>query len=589
MKNNVPIEEKIKSLPAKSGVYLFKDKNGRIIYIGKAKNIRKRVNQYLNRNIYKNHLILSRAKDIEFFVTNNEVEALLLEFSLIKKHKPVFNIQLKDDKSYPYLLLDMSEEFPGVYFTRKKEEGKKFYFGPYPSASSVRKIISVIEKYFKLKTCKTDFSKITRPCLKYQIARCSAPCVYPEIKESYMESVEMAKRFLEGKFSELERDLKNKMDIASENLEFEKAAELRDTLFALQKFKEKQAVFLDLPDSDFVFYRPYENRHFIIVFYFRGKRIIDKKEFVFDQTRFESPGHFLELYIASLKNGIPSILTNFPLTNKAVLEETHKTRFKRKTKIRDISGAKKFKPLIQMAENNMEFLIKQEEKSSENLAKVKDYLKLKKIPKTIYGFDISHLGGCFSVASSVCFKNGKPEKSLYRRIKLEEGVNDDYASIYFAVKKRIESDLKRGIDLPDLIVIDGGKGQLESAKKALKELGVESIDLISIAKKEERGFSDNFKEGIVLDFSLPHSSLITKVRNESHRFANEYRKTLYKNKNLKTLLLEIPGIGEKTALKLLKKFKSVEGIKKADIDKIAKETNLKIAKKVKTFLKEFNS
>ncbi len=586
---NPYLEREVKKLPRKPGVYLFKEKNGKIIYIGKAKDLKKRVSQYLNPKIYKNRLILSKAEHIDFFVTNNEVEALLLEFSLIKKHKPIFNIQLKDDKSYPYILLDLSEEFPGIYFTRKKEEWKKQYFGPFPSVSSVRKTISVVEKYFKLKTCKTDFSKITRPCLKYQISRCYAPCVYPETKDKYMEKVEMAKRFLEGKLNELENDLKNKMEQAANNLEFEKAAELRDTLFALQRFREKQVVFLDLPDTDFIFYKPYENRHFIMVFYFRGKRIIDKKEFVFDETRFESPEHFLELYIASLKNGVVSILTNFELTNRKTLEDTHKTRFQTKTKIKNISKIKRFHPLMQMAENNIEFLIKQEEKNNENLEKVKDYLKLKKIPKTIYGFDISHLGGCFSVASSVCFKEGKPEKSLYRRIKLEEGVNDDYASIYFAVKKRLKSDIKRGIRLPDLIIIDGGKGQLEAAKKALDELGIKDIDFISIAKREERVFSENFKEGIVLDFSLPYSKFITKVRNESHRFANEYRKTLYNKKNLKSMLLEIPGIGEKTAKKLLKRFKSVNGIKKAELEILEETVNKPLAKKIKMFFDKFKN
>ncbi len=589
MNNNSLLERKIKSLPSKPGVYLFKSREGKIIYIGKAKNLKKRASQYLNKNIFKNHLILSRAKDIEFFVTNNEVEALLLEFSLIKKHKPIFNIQLKDDKSYPYLLLDMTEDFPGIYFTRKKEEGKKKYFGPYPSASSVRKIISIVEKYFKLKTCKTDFRKITRPCLKYQIGRCMAPCVNPQLNEKYLENVKMAERFLEGRLKELEKNLQSKMEEASSRLEFEKAAELRDTLFALKKFREKQVIFLDLPDTDFIYYKPYQERHFIVIFYFRGKRIIEKKELVFDSTLFESPEHFMELYIASLKSEIESIITNFPLNNKSILVQTHKERFKKGIKLKDISKLKKFKPLLDMAENNVEFLIKEKEKQGENLEQIKNYLKLTKTPKVIYGFDISHLGGCFSVASSVCFVNGKPEKSLYRRIKLTEGVNDDYASIYLAVKKRIESDLKRGLNLPDLIIIDGGKGQLESAKKALKELNLTNIDVISIAKKEERVFSDKFQKGIVLDFSLPYANLITKVRNESHRFANQYRKLLYKNKNLNSILTEIPGVGEKTAKKLLKSFKSVEGIKNAGLEELQKIVNKSLSERIIKFLNQLKS
>ncbi len=589
MSHTASLEKKIKTLPAKPGVYIFKDNYGKIIYVGKAKNLKNRVNQYLNKKIYKNHLILSKAKDIDFFITNNEVEALLLEFSLIKKHKPTFNIQLKDDKSYPYLLLDLTEEFPGIYFTRKKDSKKEKYFGPYPSASSVRKIISVIEKYFKLKTCKTDFSKISRPCLKYHISRCSAPCVKPEIKENYLENVKLANKFLEGELNELEKDLKEKMEIASEKLEFEKAAELRDTLFAIKKLKEKQVIFLNLPDTDFIYYKKKSEKHYIIVFYFRGKRIIDKTEFIFENTLFESPEQFLELYVASLKNSLSSILTNFKLENKRVIEQTHRKKFGKTIKLKNIANSKKFSHLIKMAESNIEFFIKENEKDIEHLDNLKEYLKLKKPPETIYGFDISHLGGCFTVASSVCFKNGKPAPSLYRRIKLTEGLNDDYFSIYFAVKKRLESDYKKGLPLPDLIIIDGGKGQLESARKALNELNLRDIEVISIAKKEEKVFSKQFPDGIILDFSLPYTNLITKVRNESHRFANKYRETLYKNKNLQSLLLEIPGVGEKTAKKLIFSFKSIEGIKKATSEDLNKIVNKKLSEKIKQFLNEIKN
>ncbi len=583
------MKEKLKQLPQKPGVYIFKAENGKIIYIGKAKNLKKRVSQYFNRSNYKNVLILSKAEDIEFFLTNNEVEALLLEYSLIKKHKPEFNIQLKDDKSYPYVFLDLSEEFPGIYFMRKKQQGKKEYFGPYPSASSVRKIIGIVEKYFKLKTCKTDFSKITRPCLKYQIARCAAPCVKPEIKKDYLENVKMAKNFLEGKLKKLEKEIEEKMAEASENLEFEKAAKLRDTLFALKKFREKQAVFIDMPDTDFIFHKE-ENWHFVLILYLRGNRIVDKKELFFEKDKFESTQNFMEMYIASLKDRVPAIFTNFEIENKKILEEAYTVRFKEKVEIKNISKKGKYKKLVEIAEKNLNYIIGEKEKQSKSLEKLKDYLKLEKTPDTIYGFDISHLGGCFTVASSVCFKNGKPEKSFYRRIKLEEGINDDYKSIYLAVKKRLESDKKRGIPLPDLIVIDGGKGQLNSALKAIKELKLESrVDLISIAKKEEIVFSKNFPERIKLDFSLPFASLITKVRNESHRFANEYRKKLYRKKNLNSILLEIPGIGQKTYQKLIKEFKSVEGIKSVSLEDLEKITNKKTAERIKKFLNDFKN
>ncbi len=584
------LKEKADNLPYKPGVYIFKNKSGKIIYIGKAKNIKKRVSSYFTGKSYKSELIRLNAFDIEFFITNNEAEALLLEYSLIKKHKPRFNIQLKDDKSYPYIFLDMSEEFPGIYFVRKREKGKKYFFGPYPSAGSVRKIISLIEKSFKLKTCKTDFSKIQRACLKYQIGRCSAPCVKGDIKKEYLENVKFAKDFLEGKLKALERELEEKMRCASENLEFEKAASLRDALFAVKKTREKQAVFLEVEDADFVFHKQTENKHYFLILYFRKNRLADKKEYVFDFSQMESPSEFLELYIASLYSPVQTIFTNFKPRNIALVKEIFEKKFKTVLKVADIARSQKFKNLISLAENNMQYKAEKEKSDEEKLKNLKEFLKLKNIPRTIYGFDISHLAGCFSVASSVCFSSGKPNKSLYRRIKLEEGVNDDYKSIYVAVKKRLESDLKRGIEPPDLIIIDGGKGQLSAGKKALEELNLANkIDIVSIAKKEETVFSDKFPEGKKLDFSQSFSTIITSVRNESHRFANEYRKKLYSKKNLNSKLLEIPGIGEKTFKKLIAEFGSAERVLNADKRDLSKLVGDKLAEKIVSFSKHFSS
>ncbi len=579
------LKEKINSLPYKTGVYLFKDENGKVIYAGKANSLKKRVLSYLNRNSLKNRLILSKAKDIEFFITNNEVEALLLEYSIIKKHRPEFNIQLKDDKSYPYILIDLEEEFPGIYFVRKKKSKKRVYFGPYPSSKSVKRIIETVEKLFKLKTCKYNISKLTRPCLKYQIGRCMAPCIH-KAKEEYKKNVLMAIKFLKGETKNLVSELESEMQKASSNLEFEKAAKLRDTIFAIKKIETDQGIFLNTDDCDLVYYTERENKHHILILFIRGNRVVEKKEFLYNQTTFESPSHFLSLYIASLRSPVKSILTNFSIMDQKTLEEAFFKRFRKKITLKNISKSKKFRQVLLIAGQNAEYSLNLEGKNEEYLINLKKLLNLKKIPEKIYGFDISHLSSYFTVASSVCFKNGKPEKSLYRRIKLTEGINNDYLSIYLAVIKRLKSDFKRGIDPPDLIIIDGGKGQLAYAKKALQKLGLsEDIEVISIAKKEEKVFSDNLPEGMKLDFYNPVSSIITRVRNESHRFANEYRNCLYRKKNLISLLIEIPGIGKKTAIKLLKRFGSIENIINASNEEVEKTINKKMAMMIKSTLK----
>jgi len=566
MKN---LKEKAAKLPEKTGCYLFKNKNGKIIYIGKAKNLRKRVHSYFSQKTEKDVTITENATDIEYYITTTEVEALILENNLIKKHKPKFNINLKDDKSYPYIELTINDEYPGIYFSRKPTKKNSLYFGPYPSAGAVKRLISLIEKYFMLKTCKKDFKNINRACLKFQINRCSAPCVNKITKENYLASAKMAQMFLEGKYNAIETELKSEMENLSENLEFEKAAEIRDILFEIKKFKSSQLVQLkENEDFEAIAYHSKEKVAAVTIFHFKNGRLIDKSQFQLENFNgvFQT---FLERYFYNLKFPSKKYFLNIQPDNIKLLEEYLSNRFSTNITVKVAKKGKYFHILKTAEINCLEYIEKQHSYDKALLIMQKK-LKLTNYPNTIICIDISHIAGSHTVGSLVSFKGGKPDKKNYRKFKIKEtkGVND-YKSIEEVVIRYFEKLKTQNQPLPDLVVIDGGKGQLQAASKIFNKMKL-PCDLISLAKKEETVFSHNLQEGYILDTSDLFSRILIKIRDEAHRFAITYNKNLRKKANLSSKLTEIKGIGKVKAEKLLKKFKSYENVLNAS-DKELKE------------------
>lgn len=578
------LKEKVAELPDKPGCYLFKNKNKKIIYIGKAKNLRKRVVSYFAKSTFKNTSIVENSVELEYYLTSNEVEALILENNLIKKHKPKYNVNLKDDKSYPYIELTQNEKFPGIYFSRKPINKNSQYFGPYPSSGAVKRLISLIEKYFLIRTCKKNFSLIKRPCLKFHINRCSAPCVKYITENNYSESAKMAQMFLEGKYNLLEQELAKEMEKLSEELKYEKAAEIRDILLEIKKFKASQ--FADIQGNetfDVIAFSELNDIAAIIIFHFKSGRLIDKSQFILNNEDdiFQT---FLEQYFYNLKFTVDKYYLNIVPENLTLLTNYLKHRFNKKIDIR-IPQKGKFLNIVKSAYSNCIEFINQQLSYKIALNEMKKALELKNVPIIIECIDISHSSGTFTVGSVVRFNQGKPEKKNYRRYKIKETVGvDDFKSISEVVNRHYGKLIDTDKPLPDLIVIDGGKGQLMSAATQLNDLKIyDRCDLISLAKKEETIFSDKLTNGLQLNMNLLFSRILIKLRDEAHRFAITYNRKLRNMNSLKTELIEIKGIGKIKATKLLNRFKSIENIKNANNEDLKEILSKKDIENLKLF------
>jgi len=561
MKN---LKETATNLPEKPGCYVFKTKEKKIIYIGKAKNLKKRVSSYFSKKICKDKLIIENSVYLEYYITGTEVEALILENNLIKKHKPKYNINLKDDKTYPFIELTINDDFPGIYFSRKPVKKNSLYFGPYPSAGAVKRLISLIEKYFLLKTCKKSFKTIKRACLKYQINRCSAPCVKHISRENYNSSAKLAQMFLEGKYKLVEEKLHKEMLIYSENTEFEKAAEIRDILIEIKKFKSSQFADIKSDDNfDVIVFATKFNIAAVTIFYFKNGRLIDKSQYLLENEPdiFQT---FLEQYFYNLKFSTDAYYLNIEPNNLKLIQNYLKERFKKNILIKIPQKGKFFHILKSAYLNCIEYISKQIS-YEDALKEMEITLHLTKMPAIIECIDISHSSGTFTVGSVVRFKNGVPDKNNYRKFKIKKTTGiDDFKSIGEVVQRHFDRLLKEKKQLPDLIVIDGGKGQLHAADFVMKQLKLnEKINLISIAKKEEIIFSKTISNGYKLNINYLFSKILIKIRDEAHRFAISYNRKLRKKSQLSTELTSINGIGKVKASKMLSKFKSIENIKTA--------------------------
>ncbi len=589
MKTNREIEEKLISLPKKPGIYQFKDEKGTVIYVGKAINLRSRVMSYFREKVDspKTAALVKRISDLEVIVTENEIEALVLENNLIKQFSPRYNVLLKDGKSYPYIRVT-NEPYPQVFATRDIVRDGSKYFGPYTDVKSMRQSLRMINKIFKIRSCKYHIDdEVIRAgkikvCLDYHIKKCDGPCEGLISEKDYGEMVNHVVQVLRGKTDELISKLESEMNSAAENLDFEKAAEIRDKIEKLKVYTSKQKVVsVDNEDRDIISVAGEDKDAACTILNIRSGKLVGKKQLKLSvnlkQNESEIIAEALRFYYSEYVDIPHEILLEKKPENEEMLIKWLNSKSERKVKFVIPKREGEKKSLLRMCRQNAILMLKdiqlQRMKKEGDIPHVITALKrdlhLKKPPVKIECFDISNIQGTDTVASMVVFVNGKPKKSLYRKfiIKSVSGP-DDFASMEEVIERRYSRLVKENQPFPDLIMVDGGKGQLSSAVKILKNLGVKNQEIIGLAKRLE----EVYLPGISDPQSIPKTSsslkLLQHVRDEAHRFAITFHRQRRSKRTLTSELLEIKGVGKKIAEKLLTHFNSIDEIRKAEVDEL---------------------
>lgn len=583
---------KIRTLPMSPGVYLYKNTEGEIIYVGKAKNLRSRVSSYFHDGHLgdaKTGTLVREAVDVDYIVVANNKEALALENHLIKQKQPRFNILLRDDKTYPYIKLTLGESFPRVYVTRRLRKDGSAYYGPYFPANLAYRIVDLIHRNFLVPSCKVDLTRFhPRPCLQYYIKRCLGPCVQelttPEI---YQEAVRDTRLFLEGRQTDLSRSLRERMHQAAEEQEYERAAKYRDLISTVEQLQEKQRIAAVEGDDADVFGYHFENNMLAVnLFHMRGGRVLDRREFFWEdlpfgevEDRFD-PGEFFSTLLKQLYIGQPYVPRNIYVPVdfedrqglEEVLSEARAERGARATQVQiQVPQRGDKRSLIDLAGNNAKQSYDQRFRVMKPNMKaiqeaLQDALGLPDLPVRIECFDISHIQGAETVASMVVWENGQMKKSDYRKfiIRSVAGV-DDFASMREVVSRRYKRVRDEKQPMPSLILIDGGLGQLHAAAEALESLEVINQPLAAIAKREEIIYVYGQEEDpVVLDHHSPVLHLVQMVRDEAHRFAVTFHRKRRQMRDRSTELLGIPGVGASTTRRLLQHFGSVQAVRQAD-------------------------
>ncbi|MBP7211970.1 excinuclease ABC subunit UvrC [bacterium] len=543
---NDDLAETLRLLPTLPGCYLYHDKTGEIIYVGKAKNLKRRVKSYFNRSLDtpKLQVLVPQIEKLEYIITNTEVEALILESHLIKKHQPKYNILLKDDKKYPYFLIT-DEDFPRIIITRKRNLNmlKGRYFGPYTDIRAMHSTLDFLKKVFPLKQCKNPKFK-DRACIYYQIGRCLAPCQGKVTPDEYKELINKVELFLTGRQTTLMKDLQEQMQKYSDCLQFEKAGRLRDSYFDLQKTLERQKVVYENTklNEDIISLLSDDGIFAIVILMVREGRLIDKKDFIYtveDEDRTEFFETFFKEYYSSLTLEFPDRIVSRELEalgNKTLYEDWLNILSKKNVKI-SYGKSKQGQELQRLADKNAEIVlgnakIEKMSKLNEDFNEIGSFLaeklSLNNFPYRIECYDISHIQGTNTVASMVTFVNGLSKKSAYKKfkIKLAEGKPDDFLSMQEVLTRRLMHLGEKNWEKPDLIIIDGGKGQLSSVMEIVNGLGVSGIDFVSLAKRQEEVFLPNCSESVMLPRNSSALFLIQRIRDEAHRFAITYHRNL---------------------------------------------------------------
>ncbi len=580
------LDEKIQSIPPNPGVYLMKDGAGTILYVGKASSLSRRVRGYFGPHARLHALtpaLIPHVKDVDYIITDNEVEALILENNLIKKHQPKYNVKLKDDKRYPYLRVT-AEDFPRISMTRIVEKDGSKYFGPYAHAKATRQTLKEITKAFPIRTCDLAIEEGKtghRPCLDFHMGRCLGPCAGLVSKDEYQEVAKNVCFFLKGNGKIILKELAEKMKEAAAQLDFEKAAQIRDRMKNIQQVLEKQKISSnDSEDQDVIGFYQKDDEACAQILMVRGGKLTDREHFFLTGTEESSHTHILTAFVEQYYQDASFVPKTVILQNEVEMPEAIGTWLETKrgaSVTLHIPQKGKKLSMVQMAAKNAMSILEREKsqtvfKKDDNPALIglRDLLSLPRQPHRIDAFDISNLGGSMAVGSMVVFQDGKPDKSEYRRYRIRTVKGqDDFAMMREVITRRFRRSLEAGTPLPDLVLVDGGKGQLNAALMALRDVEMEEKQpIIGLAKKFEHIFRPGESEPIILSDRDPVLYLIQRIRDEAHRFAIAYHRMLKGRTMTESMLDYIPNIGPKRKQMLIQHFGSMEKIREATIDEL---------------------
>ena len=577
------VAAKLPHLPDGPGVYLWKGRDGSTLYVGKAKRLRSRVRSYFANDqlesVKTRHLV-GLIGDLETIVVPTEAHALILEANLIKEYKPRFNIALRDDKSYPYIKVTVQEPFPRVFVTRRLEDDGASYFGPYTDVGAMRRALNVVKKIFTVRSCNYDMpaQMPERPCLDYYIKRCKAPCILAQSQHDYRAMIDEVVLFLSGRPDEVVRRVRERMDLASEQLDFERAGELRDVLHHLETMEEPTVVLeVEGGDRDVIGYARDGDDACVTVLRIRSGKLLSREQRFLTNIDGEEDADVMTMFLAGSYVGMQEkarqVLLPFDFPDRELIEQTLPD-----SKIQ-IPQRGPRRELITLAEQNARHLLEElklssmeaEERAGDPVYELGRELGLQRLPRSLVCFDISTTQGTDTVGSSVWFENGRPKRSEYRkfRVKTVEG-SDDFASMREVVRRYFERRLSDQKPLPDLVVIDGGKGQLSAAHEAMESLSLGDRPLVSLAKREEEIFIWGRTDPLRLSRRSPGLRLLQQARDEAHRFAVTYNRKRRSMRTVTSELLKVPGIGPVKRRQLLKEFGSVQGVRDAGEEAIAK-------------------
>ncbi|MCK6620837.1 MAG: excinuclease ABC subunit C [Calditrichaceae bacterium] len=610
-KRSAAVEEKLQNLPNQPGVYLYRNEKGKVIYVGKAKNLRSRVRSYFqdSRNLAPRTLLLvQQIRDLDTIIVDSEVEALILEANLIKEHRPRYNVFLKDDKSYPYIRIT-HEPFPQVFVTRRIVQDGSKYLGPYTDVKHLRHIVKTVRKIFPIRSCKFFLNDEViaagkvKLCLDYHIHRCQGPCEGLVSQLEYNRMIRQVEQFLRGKTRELLSELETRMKQEAEKMNFEEAARIRDQAKMINEyhFIAQKVVLGDFEDRDVIALAHEDEDACAVVFKIRDGKVVGRQHFYLEGVEDREDGEilqtFLQQYYLSADYYPSQILLPFPLPEEPELVEKwlSETAGRKVELVVPQIGEKK--KLLNLCQKNAKFLLdelslqklKQKDHLPFSVRELQKHLRLEKPPRRIEGFDISNIQGRDAVASLVCFEDGRPKKSEYRIFKIRsKSTPDDFAMMHEAVYRRYKRRLEENASLPDLILIDGGKGQLGSALQALQELNIQNQPILGLAKRLEEVFLPGMSDPMNLPKRSAGLKLLQQVRDEAHRFAIGHFHKQHKKSTLKSPLDEVEGIGPARKAHLLKTFGSLKKIKEATAEELREKGKLpgKVAEKLKKVLTE---